>query len=84
MIENMEKRLPSRQLATFKASMGEPFREQLKEWLKVFADPRKAIKEEIGSIRSLPYVPISVIFHGLLYELNTGNIEVVVNGYDQE
>jgi carbonic anhydrase len=82
-IENMKKTLNRSQFQAFKTTIGEPFRDQLIDWLKVFEEPRDAIRKEIASIKSLPFVPDSVIFHGLLYDLTSGDIEVVVNGYDQ-
>ena len=82
-IENMNKMLTKSQIQAFKATVGEPFREQLMDWLKVFEEPREAIRKEIASIKSLPFVPDGVIFHGLLYDLASGSIEVVVNGYNQ-
>lgn len=82
-IENMNKMLTRPQIQTFKARVGEPFRERLIDWLKVFEEPRDAIRKEIASIQSLPFVPDDVIFHGLLYDLASGSIEVVMNGYNQ-
>lgn len=82
-IENMNSRLTKSQIQAFKATIGEPFRERLSDWLKVFEDPRDAVRKEIASIQSLPFVPSSVVFHGLLYDLASGCIEVVVNGYEK-
>ncbi|MDX1523338.1 MAG: carbonic anhydrase [Anaerolineae bacterium] len=81
-IENLKSRLSPAQFQAFQATVGEPFRERLIEWLKVFEDPRAAVKKEITALRSQPYVPDDVIFHGLVYELTTGAVEVVVNGYE--
>lgn len=80
-IENMNKELSASQLQEFKTEIGEPFRENLIDWLKVFEDPREAVKKEIDSIKSLPFVSEKMIFHGLVYEISTGKVEVVVNGY---
>ena len=82
-IENMNSQLTESQIQAFKATIGEPFRERLSDWLKVFEDPRDAVRKEIASIQSLPFVPSSVVFHGLLYDLASGSIEVVVNGYEK-
>ncbi|VAW31061.1 hypothetical protein MNBD_CHLOROFLEXI01-2975 [hydrothermal vent metagenome] len=82
-IENMNKMLNKSQIQTFKQAIGNPFREQLIDWLKVFAEPHDAIRKEITSIKSLPFMPDDIIIHGLLYDLASGNVEVVVNGYDQ-
>ncbi len=80
-VENVEKRLSSAKLQAFKAMIGEPFDRQLADWLKVFAEPRQAVQDEVASIRSLSYLPDDVIVHGLLYDLASGGVEVVVNGY---
>jgi carbonic anhydrase len=80
-IENLRKRLSRPKLAQFQAEVGEPFRDNLIKWLKAFEDPREAVSREIAALRKLPYVPDDVIFHGLLYDLGSGAVEVVVNGY---
>lgn len=81
-IENMQKRLSPDAYATFKAEIGEPFREHLRAYLKAFADPYEAVQREIATIRELPFIPADMILHGLVYELSSGNVEVVVNGYE--
>jgi carbonic anhydrase len=40
--------------------------------LKVFQDPREAVKAEISSLRQEPFIPDDLIVHGLLYDLATG------------
>jgi carbonic anhydrase len=80
-VENMKNRLSSEAFRAFKAEIGEPFAERLRTYLKAFEDPHKAVKKEIESIRRIPFVPDELILHGLLYELNSGKVEVVVNGY---
>jgi len=82
-IDNLNKRLSPEKLATFRAEIGEPFRENLIGWLKAFEDPRDAVRTEIRSLRTLPYVPEDIVFHGLLYSLESGQVEVVVNGYEK-
>jgi carbonic anhydrase len=61
--------------------MGEPLGENLLKWLKTFQDPREAVKKEVAAIRESPFVPEKTIIHGLVYDLPTGDIEVVVDGY---
>lgn len=82
-IENLRKRLSPPKLEQFYAEVGEPFRENLMRWLKVFEDPREAVREEIAAMRKLSYVPDDVVIHGLLYDLGSGAVEVIVNGYEQ-
>ena len=81
-VENMHKHLTEAQLAEVKRLIGEPFRENLRTWLKAFEDPRAAARAEVASIRSMPFVPEGLIVHVLLYELASGDVEVVVNGYE--
>lgn len=79
--ERMEQTLEPERLQSFKATVGEPFPERLRVWLKAFADPYKAVQCEVAAIKALPFVPASLVVHGLVYELASGRIEVVVNGY---
>jgi carbonic anhydrase len=80
-VENMRQRLAPEQLATMRSGVGEPFRERLIEWLKAFQNPREAVEQEIAFIRTQPFVPKDLILHGLVYELSSGAVEVVVDGY---
>lgn len=78
--QNMAARLDPVNFERFKAAVGFPFEENLRGYLKSFADPREALIQEIESIRNLPFVPQDVIVHGLLYELETGRIDVIGDG----
>lgn len=81
-IENLRKRLSKRKFEQFQAEVGLPFREKLIAWLKAFENPRDAVRNEISLLKELSFVPDDVIFHGLVYHLETGAVEVVVNGYE--
>jgi carbonic anhydrase len=81
-IENMQRNLSEAQLAEVKRIIGEPFRENLRGWLKAFQDPRDAARAEVAAIKALPFVPPNVIVHGLVYDLASGTVDVVVNGYE--
>ena len=65
----------------FRASIGEPFSEKLIEHLKAFDDPHQAVRREVDMVRRKPFVPNDIVLHGLVYELETGRLEVVVDGY---
>ena len=65
----------------FRASIGEPFSKKLIEHLKAFDDPHEAVIREIEIVRRKPFVPNDMVLHGLVYELETGKLEVVVDGY---
>lgn len=80
-IGRMEERLPAEQFDSFKQKIGEPFRENLLAHLKAFEDPFEAVEKEVASIKALPYAPDNLVIHGLVYTLETGKAEVVVDGY---
>lgn len=80
-IENLQKNLSPSKFDRFRAEVGTPLQENLIKWLKAFEDPRDAVRSEIKKLKSVSFVPDEAIFHGLLYELKSGAIEVVVNGY---
>jgi carbonic anhydrase len=82
-IENMEANLGPKKLKEAKNTIGEPFRENLLEWLYAFQNPMEAVKKEVVEIKDSPFVPDTLIIHGLVYDLSSGGIEVVVNGYDK-
>ena len=55
----------------------------LQTWLKTFADPRTAVREEVDSIKSSAVVPDWFIVHGMIYDLASGRVETVINGYEE-
>lgn len=81
-VDNLQKHLTASQFQEFGKMIGEPFRENLRAWLKAFEDPREAVTQEIHALKSLSFIPKQVIIHGLLYELASGKVEVMVNGYE--
>lgn len=80
-IENLETNLDEGRFAEFRAEIGEPFERKLAAWLKVFDDPRAAVRREAAYVKSLPFVPPATPVHGLVYDLATARIEAVVDGY---
>ena len=81
--DNLQKGLTAAQVQDFRKSIGEPFSDRLRLWLKAFQSPADAVKQEIAAIRAYPFVPQSIILHGLIYELATGHVEVVIDGYEE-
>ncbi len=81
-IQNMEATLSAPKWDAVQTLVGEPLRENMIEWLRAFRDPRQAVGDEVAAIANSPFVPASVFVHGLVYELNTGRLEVIVNGYE--
>lgn len=80
-ISRMQKRLSEEAFGSFKGRIGEPFRENLLAHLKAFEDPFEAVIKEVVAIKALPYAPENLVVHGLVYGLETGEAEVVVDGY---
>jgi carbonic anhydrase len=78
----MQQRLSSQAFEAFRQEIGEPFGERLRDHLKAFEDPRLAVQQEVESIYSLPFAPADLVVHGLVYDLGSGSIEVIINGYD--
>ena len=82
LIGNMETNLHPEKWREFKNLVGAPIREKLIEWLHAFEDPRVAVKKEVEALKSYLFVPETLIVHGLVYDLSSGTIEIVVNGYE--
>jgi len=81
LMENMQSNLSPEKWEAFKKLVGEPVREGLRAWLHAFQDPRQAVRKEVAAIKEHPFVPESLVVHGLVYEISSGAIEVVVDGY---
>lgn len=81
LLENMFNQLEPERLRKFRHSIGEPFRERLLDWLKAFEDPQEAVKREVEDLRNSFIIPRDVVIHGLVYDVFTGKISVIVNGY---
>ncbi len=81
-IQNMAATLTTPQWEAVQALIGEPLRENMIAWLRAFRDPHQAVEDEVAAIASSPFVPASFVVHGLVYALNTGRLEVVINGYE--
>jgi carbonic anhydrase len=82
LIGNMQSNLSTEKWNEFKGQVGEPVRDRLREWLHAFQDPRQAVRKEVQAIKDHPFAPASLIVHGLVYDLSSGAIEVVINGYE--
>ncbi len=80
-MNNMQSQLSEQSFYAFKAEIGEPFEANLRRYLKTFDNPHDAVVAEIDRIRDLNFIPDDLILHGVVYELSSGNINIVVNGY---
>ena len=83
-IERMEDSIDPQKLESYKAGIGEPFKDNLRRRLKVFQNPYEAVREEVALIKSLPYAPEKLVVHGMVYVLETGKVDLVVDGYSLE
>lgn len=81
-IENMKKSLPATEWEAVKRLSGEPLRENLIEWLLAFQDPHQAVQEEVAAITRSPFTPESLAVQGRVYDLASGRLDIVVNGYE--
>ena len=81
LVERLHQNVEPSRLKEFMDQVGEPFAKRLREWLKAFSDPYEAVRQEVDTIRSMPFAPRQLVVHGLVYDLAAGRIDVVVNGY---
>ena len=51
------------------------------EWLGMFSDEEINVRDQVVKLRSSPIIPANVPIHGLLFNVTTGTVKVVVNGY---
>jgi carbonic anhydrase len=50
-------------------------------WLRAFDDPRVAVAREVSRLRDEALLPRRVPIHGLVLDLETAAVDVVVDGY---
>jgi carbonic anhydrase len=53
----------------------------IKKWLHGFNSVEESVRESVELIKNHPLMPKDVRVHGLIIEPETGELEVVVNGY---
>ena len=82
-ISNMISNLTGTQFESVKSIVGEPFEENLVDWLGAFEDPYAAVVNEVENIRKSVFIPKSLIVHGIVYDLATGGMDIVINGYEK-
>ncbi len=54
---------------------------ELEEWLDKFHHPVDNVEQVVAKIRTNPLIPVDVPIHGLIFDPNTGEIEIIVDGY---
>jgi|SRR5579875_1155844 len=80
-IEGLQRTMGREELEALKARTGQAWPAGLIAFLKAFDDPRDAVRAEVESIKARPFVPADMVVHGLVYNLETGALDLVVNGY---
>lgn len=55
----------------------------VKNWLHGFDCVYDSVKESVAITRNHPLVPKNVAIHGLIIDPDTGELECIVNGYDE-
>ncbi|PKM49012.1 MAG: carbonic anhydrase [Firmicutes bacterium HGW-Firmicutes-7] len=55
-----------------------------KKWLKGFDSVEESVKESVELIKNHPLIAKDVIIHGLIIDPETGELDVIVNGYKAE
>ena len=55
----------------------------VKKWLYGFSSAEESIKESVETIINHPLIPKDIKIHGLMIDPETGQLDVVVNGYDE-
>ncbi len=80
-VENIQSNLNPERWNKVKTKFGPDMQDGLRHWLHAFEDPRKAVKKEVQVLKNNLLVPDDLIVHGLVYDLSTASIEIVVDGY---
>jgi carbonic anhydrase len=52
------------------------------EWLGTFLNEELNVRQQVTLLRAYSNIPPQIIIHGLLYDIGTGSLKVVVNGYE--
>jgi carbonic anhydrase len=55
---------------------------ELADWIDHFQHPEDNVKEVVKKIRTNPLIPTDVFIHGLMFNPNTGDLEIIDNGYE--
>ncbi|HEU4965223.1 MAG TPA: carbonic anhydrase [Bacilli bacterium] len=54
----------------------------LHQWVDTFHHPIENVGDVVMQIRENPLIPNDVPVHGLIFDPNSGELELIVNGYD--
>ncbi|MGI5840108.1 MAG: beta-class carbonic anhydrase [bacterium] len=56
----------------------------LPNWIGTFASEEENVIRTVERIKASPYLPAAIPVHGLLLDIGTGMLHVLVNGYQKE
>ncbi|MDP5273961.1 beta-class carbonic anhydrase [Chengkuizengella axinellae] len=56
---------------------------QLSSWLKGFDSVEEGVKNSVTVVKKHPLLPVGIPVHGLIIHPETGQLEVVVDGYNE-
>jgi len=56
----------------------------LANWIGTFASEEENVIETVKRIKASPYLPAALPVHGLLLDIRTGELTVLVNGYPKD
>jgi carbonic anhydrase len=56
-------------------------KDELATWLDNFHHPHENVCQVVEKIKNNPLIPVDVPVHGLIFEPHTGEVSVLVNGY---
>ena len=83
-MDSVQRNLKKEQQEEFLQSIGGSSVQKIKEWLGGFINPEEAILDQVAKLRQKPYIPSDLIIHGLLYDVVTDKVEVVLDGYEED
>ena len=56
--------------------------EEMGKWVDQFYHPEDNVEKVVARIQGNPFIPRDVPVHGLIFDPHTGEIQVIVNGYE--
>ncbi|WP_425059264.1 hypothetical protein SCACP_39450 [Sporomusa carbonis] len=58
-------------------------KDDLEVWLDTFHHPHDNVRQVVEKIKNNPLIPADVPIHGLMFDPHTGEVSVLVNGYEK-
>lgn len=55
----------------------------VKQWLHGFDSAEASVKDSVNLIKNHPLIPEGITVHGLIMSPETGKLDVIVNGYEE-